>query len=72
VNKGPLYREKREQGALACPRIHIQRLGRCAGVVTPASHTMTEAVAIMTGATLAETPGRPAASAPTARAAAGS
>ncbi|MFI5959443.1 ATP-binding cassette domain-containing protein [Cryptosporangium sp. NPDC051539] len=31
-------------------RIHIQRLGRCAGVVTPASHTMPEAVAIMTGA----------------------
>jgi fructose transport system ATP-binding protein len=41
-------------------RIHIQRLGRCAGVVTPASHTMPEAVGIMTGATtLAETPGRP-------------
>ncbi|WIM93035.1 ATP-binding cassette domain-containing protein [Actinoplanes oblitus] len=40
-------------------RIHIQRLGRCAGVITPRSHTMTEAVAIMTGATtLAETPGR--------------
>ena len=32
-------------------RIHIQRLGRCAGVITPASHTMEEAVAIMTGAT---------------------
>jgi len=32
-------------------RIHIQRLGRCAGVSTPASHTMEEAVAIMTGAT---------------------
>jgi fructose transport system ATP-binding protein len=43
-------------------RVHIQRLGRCAGVVTPASHTMSEAVAIMTGATtLAETPGRSAA-----------
>lgn len=43
-------------------RIHIQRLGRCAGVITPTSHTMTEAVAIMTGATtLAETPGRAAA-----------
>ncbi|WP_198141780.1 ATP-binding cassette domain-containing protein [Micromonospora sp. ATCC 39149] len=42
-------------------RIHIQRLGRCAGVVTPASHTMPEAVAIMTGATtLEETPGRQA------------
>ena len=41
-------------------RIHIQRLGGCAGVITPKSHTMTEAVAIMTGATtLAETPGRP-------------
>jgi fructose transport system ATP-binding protein len=40
-------------------RIHIQRLGRCAGVITPKSHTMSEAVAIMTGATtLAETPGR--------------
>ncbi|MDQ1486650.1 MAG: fructose transport system ATP-binding protein [Actinomycetota bacterium] len=31
-------------------RIHIQRLGRCAGVITPQSHTMEEAVAIMTGA----------------------
>jgi fructose transport system ATP-binding protein len=39
-------------------RIHIQRLGRCAGVVTPGSHTMNEVVAIMTGATtLQETPG---------------
>jgi len=39
-------------------RIHIQRLGRCAGVVTPASHTMPDAVAIMTGATtLAATTG---------------
>ena len=39
-------------------RIHIQRLGRCAGVITPRSHTMNEAVAIMTGATtLEETPG---------------
>ncbi|GLW34722.1 ATP-binding cassette domain-containing protein [Actinoplanes regularis] len=37
-------------------RIHIQRLGRAAGVITPRSHTMSEAVAIMTGATtLAET-----------------
>jgi fructose transport system ATP-binding protein len=42
-------------------RIHIQRLGRCAGVVTPSSHTMPEVVAIMTGATvLDETPGRTA------------
>ena len=40
-------------------RIHIQRLGRCAGVITPKSHTMSEAVAIMTGATtLEETPGK--------------
>jgi fructose transport system ATP-binding protein len=31
-------------------RIHIQRLGRCAGVITPQSHSMEEAVAIMTGA----------------------
>jgi fructose transport system ATP-binding protein len=32
-------------------RIHIQRLGRRATVITPKSHSMTEAVAIMTGAT---------------------
>jgi len=32
-------------------RIHIQRLGRRGAVVTPQSHTMSEAVAIMTGAT---------------------
>jgi len=39
-------------------RIHIQRLGGCAGVVTPQTHTMNDVVAIMTGATtLAETPG---------------
>lgn len=31
-------------------RIHIQRLGGCAGIITPSSHTMTEGVAIMTGA----------------------
>jgi len=38
-------------------RIHIQRLGRRAGVVTPTSHTMNDAVAIMTGAaTLEESP----------------
>ena len=42
-------------------RIHIQRLGRSAGVVSPSSHTMPEVVAIMTGATtLEETPGRSA------------
>jgi fructose transport system ATP-binding protein len=40
-------------------RIHIQRLGRSAGVITPQSHSMSEAVAIMTGATtLDETPGK--------------
>ena len=32
-------------------RIHIQRLGRRVAVITPKSHTMNEAVAIMTGAT---------------------
>ncbi|HEX2705282.1 MAG TPA: ATP-binding cassette domain-containing protein [Candidatus Lustribacter sp.] len=31
-------------------RIHIQRLGRCAGVITTKSHSMNQAVAIMTGA----------------------
>ncbi len=31
-------------------RIHIQRLGRRVAVVTPATHTMSDAVAIMTGA----------------------
>ncbi len=31
-------------------RIHIQRLGRCVGVISPKSHSMEEAVAIMTGA----------------------
>ncbi|MEV6349968.1 ATP-binding cassette domain-containing protein [Actinoplanes sp. NPDC051851] len=31
-------------------RIHIQRLGRRAAVITPDSHSMSEAVAIMTGA----------------------
>lgn len=35
-------------------RIHIQRLGRRATVVTPESHTMAEAVAIMTGAAAAD------------------
>jgi fructose transport system ATP-binding protein len=35
-------------------RIFIQRLGRCAGVITPDSHTAAEAVAIMTGATTLE------------------
>ncbi len=36
-------------------RIHIQRLGRRVAVVTPKSHTMSEAVAIMTGATTVDT-----------------
>jgi fructose transport system ATP-binding protein len=31
-------------------RIHIQRLGRRATIITPSSHSMSEAVAIMTGA----------------------
>ena len=31
-------------------RVHIQRLGACAGVITPRSHSMEDAVAIMTGA----------------------
>jgi fructose transport system ATP-binding protein len=31
-------------------RIHIQRLGRRIAVVTPSSHTPSDAVAIMTGA----------------------
>ncbi|MGI9614201.1 MAG: ATP-binding cassette domain-containing protein [Acidimicrobiales bacterium] len=31
-------------------RIHVQRLGRRAAVITPRSHTMNDAVAIMTGA----------------------
>jgi fructose transport system ATP-binding protein len=35
-------------------RIHIMRLGRRIAVVTPQTHTMPEAVAIMTGATRAE------------------
>ena len=35
---------------LVCDRIHIQRLGGCAGVITPQSHSMQDAVAIMTGA----------------------
>jgi len=32
-------------------RIHIHRLGRRVAVVTPKTHTMSEVVAIMTGAT---------------------
>jgi fructose transport system ATP-binding protein len=31
-------------------RIHIQRLGGCAGVITPDAYSMEDAVAIMTGA----------------------
>jgi fructose transport system ATP-binding protein len=37
-------------------RVHIQRLGRCAGVVRPATTTAEEAVAIMTGAKQFEPP----------------
>ncbi|MFI5897608.1 ATP-binding cassette domain-containing protein [Actinoplanes sp. NPDC051513] len=43
-------------------RIHIQRLGRRAAVITPKSHSMSEAVAIMTGA--APPPDEPAAAEP--------
>jgi fructose transport system ATP-binding protein len=32
-------------------RIHIMRLGRRVATITPQSHTMSEAVALMTGAT---------------------
>ena len=35
-------------------RIHIQRLGRRVAVITPRSHSMSDAVAIMTGATTLE------------------
>jgi fructose transport system ATP-binding protein len=34
-------------------RIHIMRLGRRAAVVTPQSHSMSDVVAIMTGAAAA-------------------
>jgi fructose transport system ATP-binding protein len=34
-------------------RIHVQRLGRRAAVITPATHTMENAIAIMTGAAAA-------------------
>jgi fructose transport system ATP-binding protein len=37
-------------------RIHIMRLGKRAAVVTPKTHSMQEAVAIMTGASVAESP----------------
>src|SRR4051794_18242204 len=37
-------------------RIHIQRLGRRATVITPESHSMSEAVAIMTGAAAPPSP----------------
>jgi fructose transport system ATP-binding protein len=43
-------------------RIHIMRLGRRVAVVTPKTHSMPEAVAIMTGAALAEEPAAPASS----------
>jgi fructose transport system ATP-binding protein len=35
-------------------RIHIQRLGGCAGVISPKTHSMQDAVAIMTGAKTVE------------------
>jgi fructose transport system ATP-binding protein len=31
-------------------RIHVQRLGRCVGLITPKTHTMPQAVGLMTGA----------------------
>jgi len=31
-------------------RIHVQRLGKRAATITPQTHSMTDAVAIMTGA----------------------
>ncbi|GAA4368972.1 hypothetical protein GCM10023152_06940 [Agromyces bauzanensis] len=34
-------------------RIHIRRLGKRAATITPESHPMTDAVAIMTGAAAA-------------------
>ena len=37
-------------------RVHIQRLGRCAGVVRPNTTSMEDAVAIMTGAKQVEAP----------------
>jgi fructose transport system ATP-binding protein len=40
-------------------RIHIQRLGRRVAVISPRSHSMTEAVAIMTGALRPEDAGVP-------------
>lgn len=39
-------------------RVHIQRLGRCAGVVRPDSTSMEDAVAIMTGAKQVEAPAK--------------
>ncbi|MEO8424958.1 MAG: ATP-binding cassette domain-containing protein [Actinomycetota bacterium] len=42
-------------------RIHIQRLGRRVAVVTPQTHSMSEAVAIMTGATSEPPPADPGA-----------
>jgi len=38
-------------------RLHVMRLGRRVATITPASHTMTEAVALMTGATASQEKG---------------
>jgi fructose transport system ATP-binding protein len=38
-------------------RIHIMRLGRRVATISPRSHTMSEAVALMTGATSFKTDG---------------
>lgn len=40
-------------------RIHIQRLGRRVAVISPTSHTMDDAVAIMTGARTVQPPTQP-------------
>jgi fructose transport system ATP-binding protein len=41
-------------------RIHIHRLGKRAAIVTPQSHSMSDAVAIMTGAMDVESSGEAA------------
>src|SRR5207245_10642450 len=37
-------------------RLHVMRLGRRVATITPASHSMTEAVALMTGAASSQGP----------------
>ena len=50
-------------------RIHIQRLGRSAGVITPSAYSMNDAVAIMTGARRLDEEAEAAAAAPAGSAA---